>query len=223
MAETETKKRSYPSIPGANWFDLRKRFQQSLPTRVDADYLQSVLTVGEGHARNLIPQIRSVGLIDAAGAPTDLAMDWRDDDQYASACARIAEAAYPSALRDALPPPSPDRGAVEQWFMRNAKVGQGAAAKMASFYLILCSGDMSSPAKDRKPKEGAKRRPKEQPSQASTKQSASRNGGSAPASRDSLGGPSVHVDVQVHIPPDASPDQIDQIFSAMAKHLYGSR
>ena len=32
--------------------------------------------------------------------------------------------------------------------------------------------------------------------------------------------PSLHIDIQVHISPDASPDQIDQIFSSMAKHLY---
>lgn len=33
--------------------------------------------------------------------------------------------------------------------------------------------------------------------------------------------PSVHIDIQIHIPPDASTDQIDQIFASMAKHLYG--
>ena len=33
--------------------------------------------------------------------------------------------------------------------------------------------------------------------------------------------PSVHIDVQVHIDSSASPDQIDQIFSSMARHLYG--
>jgi hypothetical protein len=32
--------------------------------------------------------------------------------------------------------------------------------------------------------------------------------------------PSLHIDIQVHISADASPEQIDQIFSSMAKHLY---
>jgi hypothetical protein len=31
--------------------------------------------------------------------------------------------------------------------------------------------------------------------------------------------PSIHIDVQVHISPDTSPEQIDRIFSSMAKHL----
>lgn len=35
------------------------------------------------------------------------------------------------------------------------------------------------------------------------------------------GAPSLHVDVQIHIDATASAEQIDQIFSSMAKHLYG--
>jgi hypothetical protein len=37
----------------------------------------------------------------------------------------------------------------------------------------------------------------------------------------SRGGPSVHIDIQVHISPEANADQIEQIFASMAKHLYG--
>ena len=33
--------------------------------------------------------------------------------------------------------------------------------------------------------------------------------------------PSVHIDVQIHIDSSAEPDQIDQVFASMAKHLYG--
>ena len=34
-------------------------------------------------------------------------------------------------------------------------------------------------------------------------------------------GPSVHIDIQVHIDSTANAEQIDQIFASMAKHLYG--
>ena len=34
-------------------------------------------------------------------------------------------------------------------------------------------------------------------------------------------GPSLHIDVQIHIDAAASAEQVDQIFSSMAKHLYG--
>lgn len=33
--------------------------------------------------------------------------------------------------------------------------------------------------------------------------------------------PTMHIDVQIHIAADAKPEQIDQIFASMAKHLYG--
>jgi hypothetical protein len=32
--------------------------------------------------------------------------------------------------------------------------------------------------------------------------------------------PSIHIDIQIHISPEASISQIDQIFASMAKHLY---
>ena len=35
--------------------------------------------------------------------------------------------------------------------------------------------------------------------------------------------PSLHIDLQIHISPEASPDQIDKIFSSMSKHLYGNK
>jgi len=33
-------------------------------------------------------------------------------------------------------------------------------------------------------------------------------------------GPEVNINLQIHISADASPDQIDQIFMSMSKHLY---
>ena len=32
--------------------------------------------------------------------------------------------------------------------------------------------------------------------------------------------PSLHIDLQIHISPEASADQIDSIFASIAKHLY---
>lgn len=32
--------------------------------------------------------------------------------------------------------------------------------------------------------------------------------------------PKLHIDIQIHISPDATPQQIEQIFESMAKHIY---
>jgi hypothetical protein len=34
-------------------------------------------------------------------------------------------------------------------------------------------------------------------------------------------GPEVHIDIQIHISPESTYEQIDKIFESMAKHLYG--
>ena len=36
---------------------------------------------------------------------------------------------------------------------------------------------------------------------------------------NSKGPPSLHFDIQIHISPDASPEQIDKVFESMARHL----
>jgi Family of unknown function (DUF5343) len=35
--------------------------------------------------------------------------------------------------------------------------------------------------------------------------------------------PNVHIDIQVHIAPESTPEQIETIFKSMAKHLYGKK
>jgi hypothetical protein len=39
----------------------------------------------------------------------------------------------------------------------------------------------------------------------------------------SSGGPEVHIDIQIHISPESTAEQIDKIFESMAKHLYGRK
>jgi len=60
MAEN-AKRKTYPRIPTKNWWDLRRKFVQSPPRQVTADYVQSVLGVEEGAASNLIPPLKAVG------------------------------------------------------------------------------------------------------------------------------------------------------------------
>jgi hypothetical protein len=37
------------------------------------------------------------------------------------------------------------------------------------------------------------------------------------------GGPEVHIDIQIHISPESTAQQIEKIFESMAKHLYGRK
>jgi hypothetical protein len=221
---TEVQERtSYPSIPAKVWWALRRRLQQAVPRRVDAGYLQTVLKVQEGHAKNLLSPLRDVGLIDEGGTPTDLANEWRTDDGYAKACETILKNVYPPELLDAVPPSNPDRDAAKGWFGRELRVGDAAASKMASFYALVAEADpkaetravetstaaSTTTPRSRKPVERTPVREREQ-----------RKPDPPPAAPPRSPDPSLHIDIQVHIPSDASPEQIDSIFASMANHLY---
>lgn len=205
-----------------------------MPREVDASYLATVLSIGEAAAGNLTSPLRAVGLIDENGRPTDLALAWRDDEQYRQAATTMLESIYPQGLRDAAPPPTPNRGAVVRWFSRATGAGQAATERMARLYLLLAAGDSAAgdPAvAERAPRQGQAgaegREPRRTraaasagaPASGTTVQAAQLQAPPAtPTARHAQ--PSVHIDIQVHIDPAATAEQIDQIFASMARHLY---
>lgn len=117
----------YPRIPSKNWWDLRKKASQSPPRQVTTSYLQSVLGIGESAANNLLPGLRTVGLIDSKNESTPLMNDWRDDVHYGEVCKKIMEKVYPDELRSAFPGPKPDRNQVKLWFALQTKTGEVSA------------------------------------------------------------------------------------------------
>lgn len=44
-----------------------------------------------------------------------------------------------------------------------------------------------------------------------------------PTLQHANGMPAVHIDIQIHISPESTPQQVDKIFESMAKHLYGRK
>ncbi len=228
-------RRTYPNLPDANWWALRRRFQQTMPREVDASYLATVLDIGEPAARNLVGPLRAVGLIDEDGRPTDLALAWRDDEQYRQVTTTMLETVYPQGLRDAAPPPGPDRGAVVRWFSRTTGAGQAYTERMARFYLLLAAGDPAGadqPPAERLVRQGQPATQTRPRTGRSTGRAATPARGAAvpapqeqqtptpaPAHRQAQQ-PSVHIDIQVHIDPASTAEQIDQIFASMARHLY---
>jgi len=235
----EEKKKGYPKIPRNNWFLLREKFKQRTPERVSPSYIASALSMGEASASaNIIPPLRVFGLIDDAGKPSDLAYDWRDDKKYAEVCKQILEATYPQELRDLFHDTNALVKDVENWFARDAKVGQAAARAYAATYLMLLEADLAK-AKEQNGAKSKAASAEGKPARASSKARppAKETKAAAPpppeptkpatehaGSGDDAGGrrgfsPKLHVDIQIHISPDSSPEQIDKIFESMAKHL----
>lgn len=221
----ESTRRTYPVIGQKAWWKLRKQFRQSVPAQVTARYLATVLGVQERSAEaNVLIGLRAVGLVDKDGTPTPLANGWRDDEFYAEVCKEIREEVYPQELRDAVPDTSGAGDAAQGWFMRTTGCGQSAARKMASLYSLLTDADPSAGQKQasRKPKKPSQSRSNKKPpaTAAPAKKQRSAPRQSPSPTRPDPEMPEVRLNLEIRIDASVTPDQIDQIFASMAKHIY---
>jgi len=230
MARASGSATGYPRIYPSNWWAIRRAVSRNAQASLTSESIATILDIEEPSARNVPAPFRSVGLIDEDGKLTDLGHQWRDDGEYANACQKILEALYPAELLHVCPPPAPDPEQLRRWFQRTAKVGEGAAKMMARFYQLLCRQDPSegkqesaNGAKSAKPAPSKQRTP----ARTSTPEAPAKPAAAPPArsSVPSVGAgaipsPTVNVAVQVYITPEASTEQIDQVFASMAKHIY---
>ena len=220
---------TYPRIPESNWWAIRAQFRRSMPPAITGSYLKSLLSLtSDKAASNLLAPLRQMKLIDENGKPTDRANEWRDDNKYGTICEQIVEEIYPPELRSLYPGPDFDKDKISQWFMTTSKLGEGASKLVASMYILLNSKEVktdvnnsnsNSTNANKKPNKNDKAKLKDSQS------SGSKNGNSNSASPRLPNGsvsssPNLHIDLQIHISPDASSEQIDSIFASIAKHLY---
>jgi hypothetical protein len=205
------------------WWTLRERFRKSIPGTVSTNYLSTALNMTEKSAQNnVLPGLRTMGIIDENGKPTDLAVKWRDDAQYPKVCESIRKSVYPKELIDIAPDASAHRGELQRWFGNQTGAGDNAVSKMSAMYLLLSEADPkkapnASKGKAAKATGGKERRAKPEPG---VRAGRSADAGDPKFRRSDDESPALHINIQVHISSDATPDQIDQIFSSMAKHLY---
>jgi hypothetical protein len=118
---------------------------------------------------------------------------------------------------DLFPPETAKLDEVKR-FARKTKAGDSLAGKMASFYMLLCEANpqATAPARDppiKTPRPPGAKKKTPVPKRESEHQEEHQN-----KSRRQLT-PSLSLNLQVLISPDAAPEQIDKIFESMAKHL----
>jgi hypothetical protein len=225
---------SYPSIPDANWWTIRDLLKKKVPSLISASYISSALSIGEPSANNILGPLRKLGLVDDSFKPTELAFDWRDDDKYPEVCQKILETQYPEEIRDLFHTADADPAKLTSWFMNKARCGEATAKKYTRFYLLLIKADpsgsiniapkkevKSTPQNKSKPANKASAKISENPTNAvEQKQDTSHHHTQpAPHNRSLNSSPELHINIQLHISPESSADQIDKIFESMAKHL----
>jgi hypothetical protein len=227
-------KKSFPMIPVGSWWELRKKFKQSIPGVVTDSYLATVLNMQIGSARgNVLPYLKQLGIIDEEGRTGERAKLWRDDGHYPEVCKAMLSEVYPTELLHAVADPNTNREQAERWFANRTGTGQVAARRMASVYAVLAEADASKqPDKEKKDRtrKATEERPSREPRAIGGPVTSipSASPAAEPRERENSSGsqgqrqqpPGININLQVHISADATPDQIDQIFASMAKHIY---
>lgn len=116
---------------------------------------------------------------------------------------------------------NPDRASIKSWFMRNMEVGVQSADKMTAVYMLLLDGNPSNQSESTK---------KTLNNTNKNQQKVIKKTIEAPKQLSQINpttiqptpnfSPAIHIDLQIHIAPETSPEQINKIFESIAKHLF---
>jgi hypothetical protein len=220
-----TEHKTFPNIPVSNWTRIREQFKKTIPGTITGNYLASILGMSEASAKNnLMPSLKQVGIIDDTGKTNqESAKKFRDDEQYKEFCTGLLKKLYPSELLDAFPDKDSDLKKIKTWFMNHTGVGEVGAGRTAAFYMELLSGEIKLEKKAeakavKLPATKAKVNKESKPS--SRKPEAALEKTLIPLRSENKLNPDIHINIQIHISSDASPDQIKSIFENMSKYVY---
>jgi hypothetical protein len=174
---------------------------------------------------NVIPSLVVCGLLTDDGTPTALARRWREDNEYPAVCKEMSARIYPDELRDAAPGPDVDREAVERWFRSHTGFGVAAAKRYALVYSLIESAMLPEDAPRERSRSraiagGRMRRESRPTTEVKGENVDGHVGGPRPNGQRPSFEPAINLNIQVHVSPDMSPEQIDQIFKSMARHFY---
>lgn len=218
----------YPKIGTKAWSTLRAKAEAAPTTKFTPDLVATLMDMSspDSALSNTVRPMRTLGLLDEDGALTERGHKWRVDASFPGACQEILDEVYPDDLGALVHDDgSPDQESIKSWFALQG-FGETNARKMAVTYVFIARKTIPNPpgsdsAKTKSAGTSTKRASGKPPK---PKKPEKTNGTASPQPPEpplrSDGGPNIHLDIQIHIPADASPEQIDQIFSSMAKHLY---
>lgn len=219
---------SYPKVAARAWATLRARAAAAPTVRFTADSVAALMQMSspESAQRNTVGPMQRLGLVDEDGALTDRGNRWRVDSSFGDACQEILDEIYPDDLAILVDDEGhPDAARVKTWFDQKG-FGASSARQMTATYVMIARKEILEPPAAESTKATPKGSPTKKPAGKPSEPTETETPLEAvapeppvpPASTNR--GPTLHLDIQIHIPADATLDQIDQIFSSMAKHLY---
>lgn len=204
---------TYTTVPGKIMPLLDKVRQVGIPQKATVQWLKT-LGFKSSNDASLLGVLKTVGLVDSSGVPTGLWSNYRGahHQKVLGEAIRTGYAELFAVYPDAWQRANAD---LEHVFSTSSSAGKQVTSKTVGTFKALCECAEFGVGDEQAPLVVQTGPIHSQVSPASTRPMPPVQGG-APA-------PSVHIDIQIHISPEASPDQIDQIFGSMAKHLYGTK
>lgn len=222
---------SYPKISSTAWQKVRARAATAPTAPITPGSIAALLGMSGPRSAldNVVLPLRRLGLVDEDGKLTERGKKWRVDATYGEACQEILDEIYPTDLTSLTDGDGkPEKSQVNSWFQYHG-FGDANATKMAATYNLIAEKQLpeSNIAEPKKktikpaPKTKAQKpEPALAPPVSADESRAEAIASTQSSDRSIKSGPNIHLDIQIHIPADASLEQIEQIFASMGKHLY---
>ena len=188
---------------------LLKIREVGVPPTATVKWLKSIGFTSSNDG-TLLPLLKYIGFTDTSKVPTSVWKKYRGANHGQLLASAIRQgysdlfAVYPDANVRAA-------SEIEHVISTSVSAGKQTITKTVRTFQNLCKeadfsalGEVAAPPL-----------PKNDPTPNTTN-----SGAASPLSGDGTSTPSLHIDIQVHISPDSTPEQIDKIFESMAKHLY---
>jgi len=188
---------------------LGKVNEVGIPAKINKAWLKS-LGFKSSNDVALIGVLKFIGFIDSNNVPTQAWKEYRGSKHKRVLGNAIREgysdlyAVYPDAHKRT-------NEEIDHVFSTNSSAGKQVISKAISTFRALVEEAEFSAAKGQSA-------PEEKPVQKGEPVVQT-----PPSFEQGMSDPSLHIDVQIHISPEATADQIDQVFASMAKHLYASK
>ncbi|WP_421910381.1 DUF5343 domain-containing protein [Marinobacter sp.] len=205
----------YTTVPGKLSEFLGKIQQLGIPEKVNTRWLPTVGFASKND-RSLIPVLKYISLISESGEPTEVWKEFRGAGG-GRALGRAVQAAYRELFATYPDANVRTTSELQAFFRGHSSYGAQAVSKAVATFKAICQhaefdGERTesvAPDQIADPvQNGSLGAAMQVPTPPMTQ--------SSPQSR-----PSLHIDIQIHISPEASTEQIEKIFESMGKHLYG--
>lgn len=204
----------YTTVPGKIKPLLDKIRVVGIPTKATAQWLKSIGFTSSNDV-TLLGMLKAIGLVDSSSVPTPVWSSYRGakHKEILGEAIRKGYAELFAVYPDAWQRSTTD---LEHVFATSTTAGKQVISKTVASFKALCDCADFGPAGEVQEQSMHTTSPLHAPVVDSAR-------GTQVVAASERPVPSIHIDLQIHVSPEATGEQIDQIFKSMAKHLYGAK